>query len=37
MTEMVYGAAPAKPGEPILPEWWRTVDRWSLAAILGLF
>ena len=36
MTEMVYGAAPAKPGEPILPEWWRTVDRWSLAAILGL-
>ncbi|MBP7000494.1 putative peptidoglycan glycosyltransferase FtsW [Amaricoccus sp.] len=37
MTEMVYGAAPAKPGEPILPHWWRTVDRWSLAAILGLF
>ncbi len=34
---MVYGAAPAKPGEPILPHWWRTVDRWSLAAILGLF
>ncbi|HRO10927.1 putative peptidoglycan glycosyltransferase FtsW [Amaricoccus sp.] len=37
MTEMVHGAAPAKPGEPILPEWWRTVDRWSLAAIVGLF
>jgi cell division protein FtsW len=36
MTDMVFGAAPAKPGEPILPEWWRTVDRWSLAAILGL-
>lgn len=37
MTDMVYGALPAKPSEPILPGWWRTVDRWSLAAILGLF
>jgi cell division protein FtsW len=37
MTEMVYGPAPAKAGEPILPEWWRTIDRWSLAAIVGLF
>jgi cell division protein FtsW len=37
MTDMVYGGAPAKPGEPILPEWWRTVDRWTLAAIVGLF
>lgn len=36
MTEMVYGAVPDKPGEPILPHWWRTIDRWSLAAILGL-
>ncbi len=36
MTEMVYGAVPEKPGEPILPHWWRTIDRWSLAAILGL-
>jgi cell division protein FtsW len=34
---MVFGAAPARPGEPILPQWWRTVDRWSLGAILGLF
>jgi cell division protein FtsW len=37
MTEMVYGAVPARHGEPILPEWWRTVDRGSLAAITGLF
>jgi cell division protein FtsW len=37
MTEMVFGPAPAKRGEPILPEWWRTVDRWSLAAIFALF
>jgi cell division protein FtsW len=37
MTDMVFGAAPAKPSDPILPEWWRTIDRWSLAAVLGLF
>ncbi|MRX51377.1 cell division protein FtsW [Paracoccus sp. S-4012] len=37
MTEMVYGAAPARVADPILPRWWRTVDRWSLACILGLF
>ena len=37
MTDMVFGAMPARAGDPILPRWWRTVDRWSLAAILGLF
>jgi len=37
MTEMVYGTVPARPDEPILPQWWSTVDRWSLAAIVGLF
>ena len=37
MTEMVYGAVPARPDAPILPQWWSTVDRWSLAAIVGLF
>ncbi len=37
MTDMVFGATPAKPGEAIIPEWWRTVDRWSLAAIIALF
>ena len=37
MTDMVFRAAPAEPGEPIIPEWWRTIDRWSLAAIIGLF
>lgn len=34
---MVFGVAPARPGEAILPHWWRTIDRWSLAAIVGLF
>ncbi len=37
MTEMVYGSVAAKPGEPLLPRWWRTVDRWSLGAVVGLF
>jgi len=37
MTAMVYGSAPVQPGEPILPKWWRTVDRWAMAAVLMLF
>lgn len=37
MTEMVYGAVPAIRGEPVLPKWWRTVDTWSLGAVLLLF
>ncbi|MDF3605607.1 putative lipid II flippase FtsW [Paracoccus sp. DMF-8] len=37
MTEMVFGATPARVGDPILPRWWRTIDRWSLACVLGLF
>ncbi len=37
MTEMVHGRLPLGDGEPILPRWWRTVDRWSLACVLMLF
>ena len=37
MTEMVYGAVPVREGEPILPKWWRTVDKWSMSCILMLF
>ncbi|WP_136634889.1 peptidoglycan glycosyltransferase FtsW [Pseudooceanicola onchidii] len=37
MTEMVYGALPVPDGEPILPKWWRTIDRWSLFTIIILF
>ena len=37
MTEMVYGSLPRQSGEPILPRWWRTVDRWSLSAVFGLY
>ena len=37
MTEMVYGAIPLRDGEPVIPKWWRTVDKLTLACILGLF
>lgn len=37
MTEMVYGVAPRQDGDPILPRWWRTIDKWSVSAILLLF
>ena len=37
MTEMVYGALPAASGDPVLPRWWRTVDRWTLSCALALF
>ena len=37
MTEMVYGAIPVRDGEPILPKWWRTIDRWAMSSILLLF
>ena len=37
MTEMVYGSMPARVQEPVLSRWWRTIDKWSLTAILVLF
>ena len=37
MTEMVYGAVPVRDGEPVLPKWWRTIDKWSLSCVLILF
>ena len=37
MTEMVYGSVPSRDGEPILPRWWRTVDKWSMSCVLLLF
>lgn len=37
MTEMVYGSMPERVSEPVLPKWWRTLDKWSLAAVLMLF
>ena len=37
MTEMVFGTVPVKASEPVLPRWWRTIDRWSLGLIVALF
>ena len=37
MTEMVYGSMPVRVAEPVLPRWWRTIDKWSLTAIMVLF
>ncbi len=37
MTEMVYGSIPSRVSEPVLPRWWRTIDKWSLTAIMVLF
>ena len=34
---MVYGAVPERGGEPIVPKWWRTLDKWSMSCVLGLF
>src|SRR6056297_2893774 len=37
MTEMVYGAVPVRDAEPVLPKWWRTIDKWSISCVLILF
>jgi cell division protein FtsW len=37
MTEMVYGSSPIGDVEPVLPKWWRTIDKWSISCILILF
>jgi cell division protein FtsW len=37
MTEMAHGTVLVQSGEAILPRWWRTVDRVTLACILALF
>jgi cell division protein FtsW len=37
MTEMVYGTVPVRTGDPVLPRWWRTIDKWSMSCILMLF
>lgn len=37
MTEMVYGSLPRSGGEPVLPRWWRTIDKWTAVSIFLLF
>ena len=37
MTEMVYGSMPSRVIEPVLPRWWRTIDKWALTSVFVLF
>jgi cell division protein FtsW len=37
MTEMVHGLVPARASDPVLPRWWRTIDKWTMSYILALF
>lgn len=37
MTEMVYGTVPVVSVDPIIPRWWRTVDKWTLTCVFVLF
>ncbi|MGR3323388.1 MAG: peptidoglycan glycosyltransferase FtsW [Pseudooceanicola sp.] len=37
MTDMVHGAVPVSAGEPVLPKWWRTLDKWTMSCVLMLF
>ena len=37
MTEMVFGTVPVQSGDPVLPRWWRTIDKWTMSCILILF
>lgn len=37
MTEMVYGSNPVRVTEPVIPRWWRTIDKWSLTCVFVLF
>ena len=36
MTMMTHGASIPPLQDPVLPRWWRTVDRWTLCAVLLL-
>ncbi len=37
MTEMVYGSSPTRVTEPVIPRWWRTIDKWSMTCVFMLF
>lgn len=37
MTEMVHGSVRMQTGDPVLPRWWRTIDKWTFSAVFALF
>jgi cell division protein FtsW len=34
---MVYGSNPVRVAEPVIPRWWRTIDKWTLTSVFVLF
>jgi cell division protein FtsW len=34
---MVYGSNPVRVSEPVIPRWWRTIDKWVLTSVFILF
>jgi cell division protein FtsW len=34
---MVHGLVLPRSGDPVLPRWWRTIDKWTMSCILALF
>jgi cell division protein FtsW len=34
---MVYGSNPVRVSEPVIPRWWRTIDKWTLTCVFILF
>lgn len=37
MTDMIYSGLAQSQREPVLSKWWRTVDKTSIALVIGLF
>ncbi len=37
MTEMVHGGVRVHTGDAVIPRWWRTIDKWTMAAVFALF
>src|SRR5688572_8399328 len=37
MTEMVHGPVLVRSSDPVIPRWWRTIDKWTMGCILALF
>ena len=37
MTDLAHGTAVVRRGDPVLPRWWRSVDRASLGCVVALF
>jgi cell division protein FtsW len=34
---MVHGSVRIHAGDPVIPRWWRTIDKWTMTAVFALF